>query len=565
MEDAKVSVQKQPALTVCRFQACVAGIISAYHDGTAIIAKIKQRRAARKAAAPPVLLETTLTEAPTEIERAQRRGIERCGPTFERGDSVAVIALQAVTIELQSQLLTRLRNSYEDEMADFVPLVDIADDGRDRTIRCLIDLKQRLIVAASIVELHPTEQARRDSEALNKLQLARQSERVWEMPIRSSQESSAAASPASQPWSGTPSLLSQQGIASSAPLPTSKSKRSQEEQQNSSRRPSYFPQFRKKCTNSSQQSTSALPQRPAQPAVSPSSQAVTSPATAARSPQYQYQEWEDDPAQTWGAPRTPAEMPQDRRATIASSIASSSSPPASLAPVAPRRTQPSSACMPTPENDYLGFCKSAWRLQNGDRKGMRKQASYDSGGGALYYSHVQILACAGKNCVFASGNLNIDLIWDKMWTDKHRGLIFRWPFLAKSHVPQTKVKNHQYAFTCMFCVFSGQSSPVYLGTDTFLEHVATHRGEPISEVVAYRTRCIIDRVASKDDGFDINLWPDDAGAGGERRESASLSDDLLRFRRPSAHATDSMFSNEPWSTGLSVFHPDGDMYRTELE
>ena len=240
------------------------------------------------------------------------------------------------------------------------------------------------------------------------------------------------------------------------------------------------------------------------------------------------------------------------------------------APVPPSLTRThtpqGSIATPTPENDYLGFCKSAWRLQNGDQKAMQKFKEFNDG---WSQSNVYFLSCTNSKCAFA-GRIPLDRIWDKVWTVEAKGIKFRWSFLAKSHVTQSKVKDHQYAYQCMICVFQGQPSPVYFGTDTYLDHVQQHRSQPLGEVVLYRAKCIADRTADDNDQFDLNLFPLSEQEDASRRQSTVLSDDLMGLDgtgKNSTEAQDSMFgANEPWNEGLSDFHYRGGRpERAELE
>lgn len=110
------------------------------------------KRSQKRAAPPSRLLEESIDQAPTDIEREKQRGIQRFGKAFERGDTVAVIALQQITIELQSSLLEELRNAaFDDAVTDFRYLVDVADAERDKTMNALIQLRQRLLASEPMV------------------------------------------------------------------------------------------------------------------------------------------------------------------------------------------------------------------------------------------------------------------------------------------------------------------------------------------------------------------------------------------------------------------------------
>lgn len=132
--------------------------MSAYRDGGTIIQKIKLKRSQKRAAPPSRLLEESIDQAPTDIEREKQRGIQRFGQAFESGDTIAIIALQSITIQLQGSLLEELRNAaFDDTVTDFRYLVDVADAGRDKTMNTLIELRQRLLVAEPIGgDLSPT-------------------------------------------------------------------------------------------------------------------------------------------------------------------------------------------------------------------------------------------------------------------------------------------------------------------------------------------------------------------------------------------------------------------------
>lgn len=136
----------------------MAAVVSAYRDGGTIIQKIKLKRSQKRAAPPSRLLEESIDQAPADIEREKQRGIQRFGKAFESGDTIAIIALQQITIQLQGSLLEELRNAaFDDTVTDFRYLVDVADGGRDKTMNTLIELRQRLLVAEPIGnDLSPT-------------------------------------------------------------------------------------------------------------------------------------------------------------------------------------------------------------------------------------------------------------------------------------------------------------------------------------------------------------------------------------------------------------------------
>ncbi|KYG44502.1 hypothetical protein M433DRAFT_301226 [Acidomyces richmondensis BFW] len=506
---------------------------------------------------PPRLLEESIDQAPEEIEREKNRGIQRFGKRFEDGDHLAVIALQQVTIQLQSTLLEKLRNavsSDDNEGSEFMDLVDAADLGRDRAITCLLELRQRLLVAQSVgnsgeQQLQVPRQQRERSTSNPRLASP------TELPIRSSHESSL--SPASvihhRTWTRQYSTA-RDASGEEESVSGAEDGRSQQERVN--RKPPASVPFQPPPT------CDASDQSPNKEGIPKFNSSL---------------EGEDNTSKIWGG------LSEDRRNTVTSiqgasndnskyvpsssgaMLVRSLSNTPSLVPSSYTHNASTSIPTPTPENDYLGFCKSAWKLQNGDRaKAFTKCKEFNDG---WSQSNVYFLACAAK-CAFA-GHIPIDKIWTKTWTYEAKGIKLRWAFLAKSHVQQHKVKDHQYAFQCMFCVFLGEMSPVYHGTDVLLSHIAeVHRGQGMGDVILYKTKCIADHVADDEEEFDINLFPLSAREQATRKRSEILSDDLLAPWNPSKNSTDandSVIASEPWNEGLSDFHWGGEMERVELE
>ena len=69
----------------------VAAVVSAYRDGSRIVAEIKEKRARRKAPPPSRLLEESLSRGPPALEEAKNNGVERFGQAFAIGDSKLLI------------------------------------------------------------------------------------------------------------------------------------------------------------------------------------------------------------------------------------------------------------------------------------------------------------------------------------------------------------------------------------------------------------------------------------------------------------------------------------------
>jgi hypothetical protein len=87
--------------------------------------------------------------------------------------------------------------------------------------------------------------------------------------------------------------------------------------------------------------------------------------------------------------------------------------------------------LPTPskENDWLGFCPSAIKLQNGDKKGaLKRRTDYVDSFSA---SGVSTYQCAEKKCCF-QGHVSVDFVWKVVMKDERLGLGCRWAFLGKN-------------------------------------------------------------------------------------------------------------------------------------
>lgn len=583
-----------------------------YVDGGAIIEKIKIRRAARRAPPPPRLLEESIDQAPEEIEREKKRGVARFGRQFEEGDHIAVIALQQITIQLQGKLLEKLRSAaFNDNDSDFTYLVDEADLGRDRTITTMLELRQRLMQAQPVHELTPT------ISGESKQPMAATTRELPPPPGHNE------FSPGSQPprphrtwtreYSNPRDASGEEDTASGADDShhTHRKRHSSllgflnKHHRSHSGSNEHIPKVVEEVRHQST-SPASLPFRPPQHCDVREPPERSSPQTnkaasqhqlspSESNPNFTYQEWEDDPAEIWGPGKQSTS--QDRRDTISlAPDAPLSSSPHSSTHTHPLRSPshtpsfkpsslhhaPTTASVaiptPTPENDYLGFCKGAWKLQSGDRKGALQKLRDNSNDAwsrtGASRPNVFFLSCTHTKCAFA-GNIDAAKIWDRVWTSEARGVKMRWAFLAKSHVTQSKVKDGQFGYRCLFCVFTEGRSGVYFGTDTYLEHVSgVHRGQGLGDVILYKCGAVADRVAEDSEEFDICLYPLSQREAVERRKSGVLADELMQpggvvpdfaAEKREEEPADSMFSaNEPWNEGLSDFHWGGDVERSEL-
>ena len=165
--------------------------------------------------------------------------------------------------------------------------------------------------------------------------------------------------------------------------------------------------------------------------------------------------------------------------------------------------EPASMPLPSPTNDYLGFCKAAWQLQAGDRSALKKTKQSSLSSATTYW-----LCCTGPKCQFATGiQTSVIRTWESVERSHARqGVVYRFPFLAKSHVRQNKLATGQALYKCMFCVLLGAHTPIIQGTEAYIDHVARrHRGSELSQVILHRIGCVNDRVCAEEEDFDINL------------------------------------------------------------
>jgi len=436
-------------------QACIAGVVSAFENGAAILNRMKQRGAPSLASPIPRVLEESILQAPDEIQRERLRGIVRFGPDFETGDLTAVLALQRITIQLQNSLLGKLRD-VEDGDADVLALARAADLGRDNAITTLIALRQRLAQA---------EQQR--SEDRNK--------------------PTAVNIPAIQmhPSLSPPHIQPARARLSPPPVPP----------KNTDRR-------------------SNIPIMPLSPATDIS--------------RFTYREVEEGQFEIQST-LSSYQGDNDRSSSLYSpyprrpSTGAGSLPSVSTGVSAQRTDSHESTRQvqsyplnfildnshPSRSNNYLGFCKAAWKLQCGDDKAMTRAKDFTKSANSKYY----FLTCSKSRCSFKGRDQNA--LTNRAITDLARGIRYRWSFLAKSHVFAKSAQDEQYSYLCMFCVFGGHQ-PMTMNLQALLDHVIQqHRGNGLSEVILHRTSCIQGRICYDNETFDINLLPPE-----EHRESA---------------------------------------------
>lgn len=149
---------------------------------------------------------------------------------------------------------------------------------------------------------------------------------------------------------------------------------------------------------------------------------------------------------------------------------------------------------PSKANNYHGFCKDAWVMRKSIDEGLKIQ-SRPSG----IYSKSSFFQC--RSCSFQSPQLppKSAAIDQKVYASA--GILYRWSFLAKSHV---KCKSgHERSYGCMFCTAEGAPGQIHGAVDTLMGHIVTEHSAYMSSEVQKETNCVFGRIAQAHEDFDI--------------------------------------------------------------
>ena len=133
--------------------ACVAGVVSAFEHGEALVKKIREKRQLkRQGALPPQKLERSLALGPPAINQAKEDGIMHFGKKFEEGDSIAQAALIQIKDKMYESIIGHLYAAVarDDSIDDFNVLVDVSNLGRIRSVMVLNELLMRMAQQAPI-------------------------------------------------------------------------------------------------------------------------------------------------------------------------------------------------------------------------------------------------------------------------------------------------------------------------------------------------------------------------------------------------------------------------------
>ncbi|KIW41233.1 uncharacterized protein PV06_06807 [Exophiala oligosperma] len=430
--------------------SCVAGLIQAYDAGARIVRQIKARRQAHDALPPSDLLEESMEKGKKEIEQALAKGNEQFGPTFEKGDTIAIIALLKITVDTQNALLEGLAQArVDDSVIDFEECIDASAQSR----------------LNAVIEL----------QSLERRMLAQEIERKRNVLLLQQQESAppTARATASAVVSDPRSSL-QQPIAAQQPEqpPSSPS------QQKNKKSHTFGRILRRKETD---------------PQVSRSSEVTTSsvspvPDTSPRSSsqpeaQFQLQDTAISNSSTaiWSSPssrssvgtfdlalqhtRPPVHLNNEREHV--STVSRQSTSLSTFSAV----TNLSTASNVYPITNFGGCCKYAYDLRQGSTKKALCRILFGT-----YHTEVAY-KCASIKCSFTSRAIkrNNGYQIDDRVRQFAEGVRYRWLFLAKSHVQQHR-DQEQPTFRCLICTLLGDDSGMFEGIRSLLAHVADHQG-----------------------------------------------------------------------------------------
>ncbi|KAF3402080.1 hypothetical protein F1880_009867 [Penicillium rolfsii] len=206
--------------------------------------------------------------------------------------------------------------------------------------------------------------------------------------------------------------------------------------------------------------------------------------------------------------------PPHMRTQHTPSIASTNSTNSTISSTSSSNPSTSSRILwpPRAENNYAGFCKGAWKVQSG--LGGFKVHSEPKG----YYTMEFKWRCG--TCCFemplSPGSTRKNPNYDsRLLTHAGTGIRYRWLFLAKSHMKcKRSEKPGGGMFGCIFCCRErGRVAPVsFEGLENLMLHLGSmHRSREEGvegSSLLEGARCVAGRVASVEEGFDVNIPPD---------------------------------------------------------
>lgn len=524
---------------------------------TAIRKKYHERQSTRE-------LERSLARGRTEIQNRFDLHNQELGYRYERGDSIAREHMKDIIITLQGALLRHLREAQEQGTTpDLMALQIESDQGRVRTLVILGDLYQRLSRPSPVP---PSVSMSIDPNYHMMNSYGRgyspNGPNRYRPPHTSEMEhilGGYPASPASYSRgqilledvcaSPTDTLGTSREYGTSSPKPRRRSsgfgsvvssmgdlfhprpgRGRTPSFPSSAPEPAYIPQTRvyTAVSPSTSESVPEFDVRPATPSI-PKLRPNSIPHDVLGGNPWKHESLIDSddedairyaPVKEENHHLSPISAPTQPRndSLSATSTASTDSTPSnpSTRSSTDRPTQAIRPLWPPSEtNNYLGFCKGAWKVHTGFR-GFKIYSEPGTG----YFTQQSWLRCT--KCAFEApmspkSSSHNPLFEESVRTHKASGIRYRFEFLAKSHVPCKRDPALHFnsnaprgTFCCVFCCAVAQgSTQVYGNLDIFMAHLAKHHWAVEREalVVLPSMRCVVGRVAPDSEYFDVNILP----------------------------------------------------------
>ncbi|KIW11933.1 hypothetical protein PV08_09206 [Exophiala spinifera] len=246
-----------------------------------------------------------------------------------------------------------------------------------------------------------------------------------------------------------------------------------------------------------------------------------------RPPPVHSSELASDPIHTVQASTAWMKLPQ---ASVRPVTASSES--VTRAPSSPHLHKSRSELNLPSESNLAGFCKGAVRQQLGGRKKAFTLDHRKPRKGHEWFFKCTKCNFAGPATVSAAlpsggrGAVKREKTFDTSVRKTPEGIQYRWAFLAKSHVfnkaHHSDLINSDDVYGCYICCAEGVGkgwlaadsnldgqTPTFSGLQAFMAHLETHRAphRVPGLMVANELNCIVGRVASENEDFDLNLPP----------------------------------------------------------
>ena len=163
---------------------------------------------------------------------------------------------------------------------------------------------------------------------------------------------------------------------------------------------------------------------------------------------------------------------------------------------------------PCKDNNYWGFCKSAWDVREETKKGLALR-TMPSG----MYNTKEVWEC--RSCNFRGNTYTVTLpgrkarketIVDPNIHTSKSGIRYKWIFLAKSHVKKKTPDSagEECNYGCVICSVELKVTSIFGNVDTLMYHLLEHVSD-MTQKTMLQTRCIVGRTAGTDEDWDINV------------------------------------------------------------